>query len=65
MNPLMVAALVFLVYVAADYARNYLSKCPKCKGSGVLRATFFSKQFRPCPRCNRKGEIRHGFGPKS
>ncbi len=51
-------------YLAYDYIRHYLLKCPRCKGAGVLYSSNFTKQYRPCPRCKRKGEIQHGFGPK-
>lgn len=54
----------FGTWLAVDYVRNYLSTCRKCKGTGVLRATFWSRQYRPCPRCNRSGEVSHQWGPK-
>jgi len=52
------------IWAAVDYIRHYLSKCPRCKGAGVLKSSIWSGQYRPCPRCNRKGEVRHGFAPK-
>ena len=61
---LLLAVMAFVVYVVWDYIRNYLSKCRKCKGAGVLPASFWSRQYRPCPRCKRKGEVKHSFGPK-
>lgn len=59
-----VGATLFGGYAAFDYIRHYLSKCPTCKGAGVLKSAIWSKQYRPCPRCKRKGEVRHGFAPK-
>lgn len=57
-------AVGVLVAIAWSYIRNYLSKCPRCKGKGVLTSTFFPHRYRPCPRCNRKGEVPHSFAPK-
>lgn len=52
------------VYAAYDYVRNFLTKCPRCKGSGVLHSDNWPGRYRPCSRCGRKGEVRHKFGPK-
>ena len=62
---LVLFAAFFGISLVSDYIRNYLSKCPKCKGSGTLKATWWSGRYRPCPRCGRKGEVPHAFGPKS
>jgi DnaJ-class molecular chaperone len=65
MEPIVIAFIaVVVVVVVGDWIRNYLSKCPRCKGAGTLKSSFFSGQYRPCPRCKRKGEVRHGFAPK-
>ncbi|GIH66882.1 hypothetical protein Msi02_76990 [Microbispora siamensis] len=62
---IVLAGAFFGIWLVSDYVRNYLSKCPKCKGSGTLKATWWSGRYRPCPRCGRKGEVPHAFGPKS
>ena len=49
----LLAVIGFLAWVAIDYARNHLSKCQVCKGTGILKSTFFSHKYRPCPRCRR------------
>ena len=54
-----IAVIGFLAWVAIDYARNHLSKCQVCKGTGILKSTFFSHKYRPCPRCRRSGEVSH------
>ena len=54
-----------IAYWIWDYIRHYLSKCPMCKGKGILWSKSWPKQYRPCPRCKRKGEVSHSFGPKS
>ncbi len=61
---LILGGIAFVTFVAWDYVRNYLSECRKCKGTGILRAHIWSRQFRPCPRCKRKREVSHRYGPK-
>lgn len=39
-----------------------LKVCPKCKGTGKVYSSMFSRRFMGCPRCARKGEVRGAFG---
>lgn len=57
MEILILIALITVVWVALDYSRNKLKRCPQCKGKGELPSMFFPNRYRPCPRCRRSGEI--------
>lgn len=57
---LIAAAVVAVLYIAV--ARNPLTRCSRCGGSGMVRSWVLPWRYRPCKRCRRSGEIRGRFG---
>jgi len=62
-NSLVLILIVLgVLWALWELHRHRFKVCPKCKGSGRVYSSWFSRRYMACPRCARKGEVRGVFG---